>query len=401
MHICRKLSVLFFGAAVLASSACSDEDPASADGGTVAQMDAADDYDGGIDAGRPDSGLLRPEAGVDAGVHHCTTGDNINFSGAEIAVGAASTQALNPQEGVSDLSCLDVEPDDLEFQVAIFIRGCVTPIGAALTRANLDSLEVAVFRARDGNTMVDPSFDAVSGSDHRPDQKIDVGASFDSTIATSVCASGVQLEIGFNETGTVLRSEEEYIVRIRTATAAPQQVAPPTYYFGVIGRNDNLGGAPLELDLCSASQCYLRHNFVLPTTSALSAAITAAPTPVPGSANLRDGLGAGYGIVEANDCDGIPMTHAVAGFNPAPINDGYVGDMVNAAATETTDRGLYIGLGFPGQAATASTAIQVAAAVGAKRDDSCTEEFAGSVIVVFPDSVSVYRSSSQTVLHGL
>lgn len=396
----RSLYAVSLGAAVLLASACSDEDPPAADASVVTGMDAADEFDAGVDAGRPDRGVMINDAGSDAGVHYCTTANAVDVDGTNVIVGEASTPALTPSEAAAELSCLDDGPDPLDFDVTIFLRGCFTPIGAALTEAQLEDLEVDVFEAtnRVSGLPNDPGFDAVTGQNRGT--PVGVTHFFDPTIATSVCASGVQLEIGFNATDPALVSETNYIVRVRTASSAAAQVIPPTYYFGVLARNEGLGGAPLKLDTCTASQCYLRYNFVAATTAALTTAISAAPTAIPGSANLRDGLGSGYGLIEAHDCNATPMKHAVAGFNPAGLNDGYVGDTINLGATETTERGLYFALGFPGQTATASTALEVTAAVGVARDDLCTEEYAGGTITVFPDSVSVFRSSDQTVLHG-
>lgn len=393
--------------AVFAFACSSSED--NNDAGVAADAgggnpDATENADATItDLGRADTGIPRPDAGADAGAYYCTTAGQIAVGRTEVNTGESSAPATHADDSPADLSCLATSVEPLPFGVPIFIRGCFNTAGTGLTQAELDQIEVAVFPASVAGVEVDPSYDFVTGADHEPNRRLGVGWDFDTSVAENVCPSRVQLQIGFNASGAAsLQSEAEYIVRVRTASAAPALVVPTTYYMGLIVRNVNIAGAPIELDLCNTQQCFLRHNFNAIRASELTAITAAAAAPVPGAANLRDGLGAGYAMIETHDCADLAMAHAVAGTNPSPLNDLYIAadGSPDFAATETSGFGLYLGAGFPGQSATASTAIDVVGAVGAARDETCTEELGGRAFTVFADSVSVLRSGPETVLHG-
>lgn len=400
-------SLIGAACAALAFACSSSED--NNDAGVAADAgggnpDATENADAAItDLGRADTGIPRPDAGADAGTYYCATEGQIAVGRTEVAAGESSAPAIHEDNSPADLSCIATSIDPLPFSVPIFMRGCFTTAGTGLTEAELDQLEVAVFPASVAGVEVDPSYDFVTGLDHDAEHRQEVNWDFDTSVAENVCPSRVQIQIGFNASGSAsLQSEVEYVVRIRTSSAAVSQVVPTTYYFGLVVRNDNIAGAPLELDLCNTQQCFLRHNFNVVRASDLTAITTAATTPVPGAANLRDGLGAGYAMIETYDCADLPIANAVAGTNPSALNDLYVAADATPAfnATESSALGLYIGAGFPGQAATASTAIDVVGAIGAKRDMTCTEELGGRTFTVFPDSLSVIRSGPETVLHG-
>lgn len=397
---------LVLGAMIAAASfACSDSNSNDSGGGGADAggfTDAVEQNDATVDAGRVDTGIPRTDSGVvDGGEHFCATGDRITVEGAEVVVGMASTPAQRADNSNADLSCIDDPPTQDIFSAPIYMRGCFTATGDMLTPEEISKLRIDVFVARDvAMNATDPSYDFVTGRDRDPGARQQVEANFDPNVSPTLCPSHLQVDIGFDAPGQALGSEVEYIVRVRTSTGAATPVIVPTYFFGVIVRNDQIVGAPLDLQNCTSQQCSLRFDFNVVRATDLATAIAAAQNPIPGSADLTDGLGSGYGMIQTFDCTHLPIAHAVAGFNPAPLNDGYIDNGVNYNATESTGEGLYVAVGFPGQAATASTAIQVVGAIGAKRDDTCTEEFGGRKLTIFPDSISVIRSSAETVLHG-
>jgi hypothetical protein len=406
-HAIRTTSTL--GLALFASFAlnvaCSD------DGGNDAGVTTdsgnpgrdAEATDSGPDGGGlPDSGPRADVGPVDGG-HFCTTGGEVSVNDVDVRVGEASMPGKTPTGMFSDVACR--RPTAGAFNDAIFLRGCVTFLGDAPTQAErmqLESnptLEIALFPARDqGGNPVDPSFDFTTGADRSPSEKLELEVDFDTSVSAAVCPSQVQVDIGFDApTTNAISTEVEYILRVRSSTATGDLWAT-MYYFGVIARNDSItriGGGE-----CTAQTCFSRLNFTVARRSALQMLAQQQATPIPGANNLSDGLGSGYSLVEALDCDNTPIRYAVAGFAPAPLNDGYFsGTTFDPAAMETGAEGMYMALGFPGQAATSSMAIDAVAAVGVQRDPTCTEEFAGQMIQIYPDSISVLRTGRENVLH--
>jgi hypothetical protein len=367
---------------------------------------ATDSGTGSADAAPRDVGP-RSDGGMEItdASYYCAVNNEVQVGQTQVAITPATDPATT-MGSASNTACIDQPPTMGAFTAPIFIRGCINvlaPSGTMTTQSDIDVLDVAVFFAKDPNTgdPVDPSWDRATGMDKTSNARIPVHFTVDTNIAMSTCASRLQLTIGFQPGLTnSLQSETEYIVRTRTATTAGmmQNVWAPTYYYDIIVRNNKVTGRT-DLSTCTPNVCFLRHNFNLIRTAGLRAFANAVQTP--GGDNFADGMGAGYALLEAYDCGDLPMKNAVAGVSPSALGKGYLDatGMLDTSAMASSDLGLFMALGFMGQDASSTAPIETTAAFGIKRDAMCTEEFGGRKLEVFPDSVSILRSSQEIVLH--
>ena len=197
-------------------------------------------------------------------------------------------------------------------------------------------------------------------------------------------------------------SETFYTIRVRSSSTSV--AFPTTYLYRHIRRNDQ----GTNSTACQAIEERIpQRDFTFPVVppNLVAAGVQASTSPIPGSADLRDGLGAGYAMIEVRDCaagSGVRVMSATAGTLPRPTASFYPGeDFALGANRATTGRGLYFALGFPGLTASSSTGISVSAGVGLLRNENtCTEEFGGVVMPVFPDGVTFVRANRENVIHG-
>lgn len=404
MLLARTALCLLLPAAVVA--AC-DDSGGNADGGAgPADSGVAPAMDAEVaDAGRADMGIrdvgIRDATVPDASAF-CAVNDRIAVGQTQVQVGSASMPARSPSGSAASTGCIDRRPTMGEFAVTLYLSGCLNIVGGggAPTQGELNALEMSIFPEKDAlGEKVDPSYDFVTGADRAPNERLELPLVIDTQVAPAVCASGMQYTLGFDvPASNALFSETFYVVRTRTATGAAA-VWMTQYHTGIIARNDQVRGA--ALDRCTTMSCFLRRNLSLVRTAVVTSLVQNAQMPVPGGANLGDGRGTGYALVEANDCGDAPVHYAVAGFSPEPLNKGYfLSSGFDPLATESDPLGLFAAIGFPGQSATSSAALPVTAAVGLSSTGACTEEFGGGVIDVYPDSITAFRSGRETTLHG-
>jgi hypothetical protein len=336
--------------------------------------------------------------------HYCAVNNEIAVGTTNVPIRAATMQPIT-SGAPSPVSCIDMPPMAFSFNAAMFIRGCINVIGSAAGEPEYGVLDVAIFNAKTSSgAFVDPSFDPVTGADRSPSQRHAVGFSVDNNVSVSSCASGHQLNIGFGVAlSDALQSQTDYIVRVRTRTSTQSLTGTwaTTYYYGIRAANDEIifEGIP-SLNGCDAQKCHLQHNINLYRGGELTQLVQGAATPVPGSSNLSDGMGAGYAAIETYDCTDRPMKNAVAGTVPTPLNQGYVTmGAFSAAATASSEDGIFFALGFMGQTQSDTMPITLTGATGINRGSGCTEEFGGQTAQVFPDAITVLRSGKNTVLH--
>jgi hypothetical protein len=174
------------------------------------------------------------------------------------------------------------------------------------------------------------------------------------------------------------------------------------YHYGFIRRNDEV----LVIPACGLNEARvpgIRYTFPIVNRSLLTQAIAAAGAPIPGSANLDDGLGSGYGMLEARDCSsggGQPMENATLGLAPGPIADVYPGldFSLNRTNLFTDENGHWLTIGFTEMTDTSSDALEVTGAVGVSSDGTCTEAFAGSQLPIYPDGVTFFRFNRENAI---
>lgn len=361
---------------------------------------------GGMDAGIVDRGNLtrdvgfldtgpRPDATpTDAG-HYCAMGNNVTVDGTAVAVGSATESP----GAAAILSCIDA-PLPILRDGRITLRSCMNFANGTTGTANeLADLEIAVFPATQlAGGAIDPTFDAVTGLDRAPNDRLDVDVVLQPN--SVACPSGVEFEIGRNSQNDFYRASVEYTIRMRSKTSTTGAGIWATAYFDrQIVLPDRVEGAGGSISNCTPQDCTGSIDLVAVRRATVSAFIAASGANVAGATNLDDNVGDGFAMITAEDCQRTPLANVVAGFAPAPAASGYiVGGAFTAAATDTDATGLFVGLGFSGTSSTA--ALPVKAAVGVLRDlGACTEEFSGDEIPIYPDSITVYRSGRLTTLH--
>jgi hypothetical protein len=386
-------------------AACDGDDDGGADTGP-----ADTGLDSGVfDTGRPDSGI-RPDSGdvdtgvPDTGVDNCLPNNTVDVDGTGVRVDEATTPPTSSGGGVAVLSCNRTPPP--AFITDYCLVECVTFLGYTPSQAEVDELEFAAYALEDQTmnpTGADPTYDPVTGIDNDPTARAGI-ASIVAAPPGSQCDSGYQLEIGFTAGpgagSESFRSEIRYVVRVRSTTAAPSWV--DTYHYDFVRRNDQV---PMTSN-CGVDETRIpsrAFEFPVIHTSILEDAIAGAGAPVPGSADLFDGRGTGYVVIEARDCaggGGNPMTNATVGTTPMPISDVYPSDTFALNRTElyTARPGLWFGVGFDAFTATSSLSMDVVGAVGVTSDGMCTEAFGGVSFPVWPDAVTYIRFNRETIL---
>lgn len=388
--------------APLTFAACSGEDEPT-DGGTT-PTDAA--FDGGVttDTGVTDTGVR--DTGTDAGPQdtggpttYCAQGNTrVEVEGQTVTIDQATMAARNRQ-GPADLDCIASPYPLASFQNEFCDSECLVFMGATPTTQQVQALQFAVFNRFDGDRPVNAGFDPATGQDVERGQRVNVSARL-KQVATTICESGWQVDLGFRDQGEDwLLAEQEYVVRVRSSSVA---AAWPTQYHVLIRRND---AVPAN-GLCDSVESRVpdrNYRFSLVTLPMLNEAIGEAGASVPGSTNLFDARGHGYLMASIQDCNsrgGLTIENATAGTAPAPIGDFYPEvDFTLESGRRTTANGLYLAAGFTGMTATSSTPFDVRLAVGVDRGNQCTEEFGGTVVQVYPDAITVLRANRETVLH--
>jgi hypothetical protein len=408
----RKNGFSAFGTALLVAlvSACGSSNKSDGGAGTDGSSEDTGGIDGGLDGGSLD--VIPGDVGHHDGstpdaTRYCAINNEIDVAGTNVAITPVTSQPTSAGNAAA-VSCIDQPPMMFNFTAPIYIRGCMTAVGSTINDSDVNtnranpSINVAIFSAKTATGAVDPSFDPATGLDRQPSQRLPVGFSIDHVPVTASCMSGYQLSIGFGVAlDKAIQSQTDYIIRV-TSTSAASQIWAATYYYGVHVPNDDviLTGAA-TLGECDATKCRMLKNFNVFKSATLSQWVSQAVTPVPGATNLADGKGAGYGVIETYSCADLPMKNAVAGFSPVPLNAGYTSaGAFMSSLMASTDDGLFVALGFMGQTANDTASTSVTGAVGINRGGSCTEEFGGEAVRVFPDSISVIRSGKTTVLHN-
>jgi hypothetical protein len=389
----RSLSHALFALSFLSISnlvACGDDDTGDPDGGTQTGEDAT-----ARDATTPtDSGVMRPDAEPrpdtgpqDAG-HFCIMGGQATVNGTNVPVEDVTMRPTNPSGQPSITSCIDKRPSQV-IAAPIRFRGCLDVLGAAPMASDLQApaLEISVFRQnRNGGPRTDPSYDRATGAERSPDTIQNAGFAVNQ-VMTSVCPSGREIELGRDAVADAqLRTDTDYIIRIRTSTRAAQATWVDTYFYRVNIRSDQLEAGSTSTDRCTPQTCSGRMSLFLVRPAALGMLVNASGANVP--------MGGAHAFVQANDCQDLPMANVTAGFSPAPLADGYLNASFafdNAAMT-TSGVGLLFGAGF-----TASSTVTGAVAI--TRDGACTEDFAGDSVRVFADSITVIRTGRENTLH--
>ena len=389
-------------AALIGLSACSgddDDDQTSRDGGVA--RDAGPPRDAGFrDAGPPRDAGPRPDGG-----HYCAPGNEVQVGGSGVPVDPISEIPEN-EFNQTQVACIDdsVRPQAQNFEYCLL--ECANFMGFDPTPADVGALQVAVFPTEDGNGMfVDPSYDRTSGMDARPNERLEVGYNFREVVG-GFCDSGWAVEIGFNDLGNEpLFGEISYTIRVTSSTASSAWV--DTYYPNFIRRNASptVAGSNCRLELVERTTPDVTYDFVVGARSVVSSAAMGAGVPVPGSDDYDDGLGNGYGLVEVRDCtgsDGRPIRNAVGGFLPPPLGDYYPSDAWDLARRDraTDQAGRYLAVGFAGTVGTSSASRDIRYAVGVSTDGTCTEEYGGGAVTIYPDSLTVLRANNETILHG-
>lgn len=389
-------TLLLASALTISATACSSTD--DPDAGVDAGVDAGFDA-GVVDSGPPaDAGFVDAGPRPDAG-HYCTSGGQVDVNGTAVTVADPAAPPVSNTGGPAVLSCIDDPPsENPPFISELCFTECVNFLGGTPSPADVMALQLEVFEQDVGGTPSDPSYDYDTRVDRQPAARTNAGSRF---LATSDCDSGWQVEVGYASLGETLSSETRYVVRVRTATVSNPW--PTTYIYNFIRRNDQSPD-----NACGNDEQRIpsrQFEFPVPSAALLNAAVTAAGGGVVGADDLLDGKGSGHAIIEARDCaggGGLTISGATAGFSPAPAGGFYLNSEYGlaSAAVETEDVGLFVGVGFPGNTATSSMTVNVASALGATTDGSCTEEFGGLQIPVFSDGVTFLRFNRETVLHG-
>lgn len=398
-------SLVLAATSLLVLSACSGDDDGD---DTTVERDGGvtDPRDGGSgdprDAGPRDGGPppVRPDAG-----HYCAPGDEVQVDGQGVPVDPVSERPQN-EFGQTNTSCIDspISPQAMNFEYCLF--ECVNFMGFDPDPADIAALQVAVFPADDGNGgYLDPSYDRITGQDRSAAERLNIGYNF-REVTGNFCDSGWGVEIGFTDLGpSPLFGEIAYTLRVSSSTASSAWV--DTYYPYFIRRNASptVAAAGCNLSLVERTTPDVTYDFVVGARSVVSAAAMGAGVPVPGSDDFDDGQGNGYAYLEARDCngdDGRSITNATGGFLPPALADYYPSDAWDLARRDrvTDQAGRFLGIGFAGTVGTSSASRDIRWGVGISRDGTCTEEYGGGVLPVFPDSLSVLRVNNETILHG-
>lgn len=370
-------------------------------GGTDTPADSGMEADAGVadmgflpqvDAGFPDA-ESRPDAGPRDSGHYCVEGDQITVGTKHVMIGSTSTVPTNPQGTRSSMTCIATRPN-LSIGAPVRLRGCVSFIGTRPSQAELDELEIAVFPAQLNAQPVDPTYNPATGADRTPAARIrpSVSKSF-----AQNCEHGVEVEIGRDTTGVNgLVTDIPYTIRVRSSSVAGNTWLD-SYHFNVAARSDFLEQGSSSIDRCTPQTCSARLNMILVKKAAF--ADLAARAGVPNLGSLDDHSGPGHVLIQANDCQDIPMRRAIGGFSPVPAETRYLTGALGLpmpAATETSTSGVILGLGFAGTSSAA--ALSVAGAVALSRDLACTEQFGAALIPVYPDALSFMRSGRETTI---
>lgn len=372
------------------------------DAGSTPDAGVRDSGAGGTDATvmPPRDGGVRDSGPPADGGHYCTMNGEVDVNGTAVAVADVSGRPTTASGATAVTSCIDNPPsDNPPFINELCFTECLDFLGESPTAADVSALDLDIFFAEMNGNPVDPTYDYGTRRDRMPNGN--TGAGFRITENASDCDSGFQIEIGYGSSGQVLAAETQYIIRVRSATSAVDW--PTVYMHNFIRRNDEVP----QVSVCGNDEQRIpsrAYEFPVVSSALLSSAVSQAGNVV-GAADLTDGLGSGHAIIETLDCTGgggVPSAGISAGFNPAPAGayflDANYG--LDTAATETSEAGLYLGVGFPGNTETSSMSVDITGAVGLTTTGACTEEFGGLVFPVYSDGVTYIRMNRETVIHG-
>lgn len=382
--------------------ACGDGDNGDPDAGVTPADSGQIGQDAFVlpDVPNPDAAPRADTGPSDAG-HFCVMNDQVEIEGTNVSVDPATAETENPATGQASVlnSCIDRRPTQV-IGAPLRYRGCLRFVGGAPTQQELDQLEITVFRELDGNgDRIDPSYDRQTGQDRAAAQRIATDV-LKVAVDPQVCPSGWQLLLGANSLGANgLVTDLAYVIRFRTSTTSGANTWLDTYYFGMDIRADQLEAGSSPTDICTPQTCSGRFDAVVFRQSGVSALITASGANIPGAADLTDGEGSGHALLQTFDCQDLPMEGAGGGFEPAPTAASYLtgGYGWSSASTNTSSAAALLGLGFTGTSSTAG--INVRGAVTVNRDGTCSEQFAGRAVMVFPDAISVVRSARDNTIN--
>ena len=379
--------------AAVALAACGDDAESPVDAG-VAMDAAAQITDRGMYV-PPDAGQTQAPADSgttsgprDAG-HYCAPNNEIAVGNDNVSVNAAD-EIVN---STAVLNCIDEQPPR-DIPAAITMRVCVNLIGSSTTatKEEIDDLEVAIFYDQNLSTgmAVDPTFTASTGADLEPTSRVDTSTSY---IASTSCKSGIEIELGRASLGNnAVKAAVDYTVRLRSLSGTGPWAT--VYHDKAKVYADRIIGGGANPANCDPTICTGVINAYAVRKAELAEIVNASGQSIDGAADLADGVGEGHALIVANDCQTSAMENAVAGFSPAAKVSGYLTEgVVSSSAKGTNTSGLFVGLGF-------GTSYDVSAAVGIMRHaDTCTEEFAGGAIKVYPDAITVFASSPSNTLN--
>jgi hypothetical protein len=401
-------TLLISGALALAGCPSDDDD----DGMTDASPDTGVNDTGVTDSGTNDTGTndtgTNDTGTNDTGVDTCLVNNTVDVAGTGVVVDEATAEPLTQGDTPAVLSCR--APPAPGFQNDYCLVECVDFLGYQPSRPEVEQLQIAVFPLFDFGSMtsfdIDPTYDRATGEDNDPASRLPIGFIFESPQNTD-CASGWQLELAFTGNGpgggdATLLAEFAYMLRVTTSSGANNPAWVDTYHYGFIRRNDEAS----NVGACGINEARIpgtRYTFPVVHRSILEDAISNAGSPIPGSADLDDGLGSGYAILESRDCSsggGLAMENATLGLTPTPIADVYPGAAfeLNRTALFTSGIGHWLAVGFEEMTATSSMALDVVGAVGVSSEGTCTEAFAGSEFPVYPDSVTFIRFNRENAI---
>jgi hypothetical protein len=370
------------------SLACSDGS-GSPDASTADA--SAEDATALPDATTPDSGFTRDTGVADAGPrdagHYCAANERVTVNATMVTLtGAATETPVEPTGDRSELSCFTSRPDLMLFGQIRF-RGCARVLGPKPTQAELDQLDIAVFRAATPQGQpVDPTVDPGTGLDRSPNLRIRPSVT---AVANSTgCNGDVEIEIGRDSRGTeAVTTDTEYVLRIRGRL--PSSPWAEIYDHGVIVRSDALERGANQVDRCNPQLCSGRIDLVLARKDALIATAQALRVTAPETK--------GHALALVSDCANVPIGNAVGGFSPSATVSYVTPRLQTSLETATSTIGGLLAMGFTNTSSRAAGAIAVG--FGLTRDGTCTEAYAGRVGRVYPGALSVVRVGRENTLN--
>lgn len=343
------------------------------------------------DATTPDSGFTNdtgtPDVGPRDAGHYCAADERVTVNATAVALsGAASETPVEPTGDRSELSCFTTRPSLMLFGQIRF-RGCARVLGPKPTQAELDQLDIAVFRAASAQGQpVDPTSDPETGVDRSP--ALRVNASVTAVANSTGCNGDVEIEIGRDSVGVdAVTTDTEYVLRVRGRT--PNAPWAEVYDQGVIVRSDALERGASQIDRCNPQLCSGRVDLVLARKDALVATAQTLRVTTPETK--------GHALALVSDCANLPIANAVGGVSPSATLSYVTPRLQTSMEAATSTVGGLLAMGFTNTSSRAAGAIAVG--FGLTRDGTCTEAYAGRVGRVYPGALSVVRVGRENTLN--